>query len=189
LRIRATELKQGTLMPLLDELGKKGAATFASTGDREVRAASYEDLLGDADPFRRVAALQFASPMIAQVSEAYVPFPVTSATFDRYREAWDAFSEDALPPAAAEVMRYVRVADFRISPAATPFGTGAEGWITLEMETGRTEKEIALFNALVDFAFYCGTGVHTTEGLGQTRRMETKQGGGPKERRFRATPP
>jgi hypothetical protein len=40
------------------------------------------------------------------------------------------------------------------------------------MERGRTEQEIALFNTLVDFAFYCGTGAHTDEGLGQTRRME-----------------
>ena len=34
---------------------------------------------------------------------------------------------------------------------------GAEGWVVLEMEKGRTEQEIALFNTLVDFAFYCGT--------------------------------
>ena len=56
-----------------------------------------------------------------------------------------------------------------------PFGTGGQGWVTLEMEKGRTEEEIGLLNALIDFAFYCGTGVHTEAGLGQTRRIAPRR--------------
>ncbi len=69
-------------------------------------------------------------------------------------------------------LAHVHVADFKLSCVATPFGPGSQGWVKLEMEKGRTEEEIALFNGLIDFAFYCGTGAHTDEGLGQTRRME-----------------
>ena len=32
-------------------------------------------------------------------------------------------------------------------------------------------KHVRLFNALVDYAIYCGTGAKTTMGMGQTRRI------------------
>jgi CRISPR/Cas system endoribonuclease Cas6 (RAMP superfamily) len=92
--------------------------------------------------------------------------------FARYREVWSAFSTVRLPAGTEQVLQHVRVTDFKISCAASPFGPGAKGWVTVEMEKGRTEQEIALFNGLIDFAFYCGTGLHTEEGLGQTRRMD-----------------
>ena len=77
--------------------------------------------------------------------------------------------------------------DFKISCAAAgPIVRGrygrAEGWVTLEMERGRTEQEIALFNTLVDFAFYCGTGARTDEGAGadgEGRRGEGRTDGRP----------
>ncbi len=172
IRVRATELAQGVLMPVVREMVKKGEATLASSADREVREAAYEELIEDGDRTRRVATIRFASPTIVEVQGEGVPFPVIHAIFARYREIWSAFSPIPLNP-ATEAMGHVHVTDFKISCAAAGLiGTGAEGWVTLEMERGRTEQEIALFNTLVDFAFYCGTGAHTDEGLGQTRRME-----------------
>ncbi len=178
IRVRATELSQGFLMPVVREMVKKGEATLASGADREVREATYEELIEDADRARRVATIRFASPTIVEVQGNSVPFPVIHAIFARYREIWSAFSPVPLPP-AAEAMDHVHMTDFKISCAAGPIGAegrvGAEGWVTLEMEKGRTEQEIALFNVLVDFAFYCGTGTHTDEGLGQTSRMEGRR--------------
>jgi hypothetical protein len=184
IRVRATELVQGVLMPVVREMVRKGEATLASSADREVREAAYEELIEDGDRTRRVATIRFASPTIIEVQGEGVPFPVIHAIFARYREIWSAFSSVPLNP-ATEAMEHVHVTDFKISCAAAgpigagvegrgtaSFGVGAEGWVTLEMERGRTEQEIALFNTLVDFAFYCGTGAHTDEGLGQTRRME-----------------
>jgi hypothetical protein len=173
-RVRATELTPGALMPVVRELVKKGEATLAASGDREVRGAAYEELIEDADRSRRVATIGFASPTIVEVQGKTEPFPVIHAIFARYREIWSAFSPICLP-AATEAMEHVRVTDFKISCAACHYGAGAEGWVALEMERGRTEQEIALFNTLVDFAFYCGTGAHTDEGLGQTRRMEVRR--------------
>ena len=174
IRVRATELSQGVLMPVVREIAKKGEATLASSADREVREAAYEELIADANRTMRVATIRFASPTIVEVQGEYVPFPVIHAIFARYREIWNTFSPIPLPP-ATEVMERVHMTDFKISCAAGPYGVGTEGWVTLEMEKGRTEQEIALFNTLVDFAFYCGTGTHTDEGLGQTWRMEQKR--------------
>ncbi len=173
IRARATELSRGVLMPVLGELVKKGEATLASSADREVRQAAYEELIADANQSRRVATVRFASPTIVEVQGECVPFPVIHTIFARYCEIWNTFSPIPLPPATA-VMEHVHVTDFKISCAASPYGAGAEGWVALEMEKGRTEQEIALFNTLVDFAFYCGTGAHTDEGLGQTRKMEER---------------
>jgi CRISPR/Cas system endoribonuclease Cas6 (RAMP superfamily) len=46
--------------------------------------------------------------------------------------------------------------------------------MALEVEKGRTEEEIGLFNTLIDYAFFCGTGMYTDAGLGQTRRLPGK---------------
>jgi len=170
-RVRATELAPDTLTPLLADMAAKGEAVLASAADRDVRRAAYGDLIGEADPSRRIVNVQYASPTIVALAGEGTPFPVVSAVFGRYREVWNAFSDVELPEADVEALRHVRVADFKISCDVTPFGTGAEGWVTLEMERGRTEREIALFNGLIDFAFYCGTGSFTEEGLGQTRKV------------------
>ncbi|MGD0231068.1 MAG: CRISPR system precrRNA processing endoribonuclease RAMP protein Cas6, partial [Syntrophorhabdales bacterium] len=165
-RVRATELKQGVLMPLIADLVEKGEATLASSADRDVRTITYDDLLDGANPFSRVATVQYASPTIVRVLGQDVPFPVIPEAFALYRQTWNIFSGLTLPHIVIEAMQHVRVTDFKVSSAASPFGAGVEGWVTMEMEKGRPEREIAVFNALVDFAFYCGTGAHTAEGLG-----------------------
>jgi hypothetical protein len=170
-RFRATELLSGALMPLLTHMVEKKTAVLASAADREVRRADYGEILLDADRSRRTITVQYATPVMVQAMGGTLPFPVVPYVFAGYGEVWDAFSDVRLPRPAVEAATFVRVADFKISRATTPFGTGGQGWVTLEMEKGRTEEEIGLLNALVDFAFYCGTGLHTEEGLGQTRKI------------------
>ena len=48
---------------------------------------------------------------------------------------------------------------------------GFEGRVSLELDKGLSEETIRLFNLLVDYASYCGTGLYTNEGLGQTGRL------------------
>jgi hypothetical protein len=170
LRARICELREGVLAPAIDELVKKGIAVLAAPQDRDVRVRTYGELMGDADRRTRVATLQFASPIILEVSGEIVPFPVIQVIFRKHIEVWQAFSGMDIS-GSANALKAVRVIDFKISCMSTPFGPGAQGWVRLEMEKGRTEEEIALFNGLIDFAFFCGTGLHTDEGLGQTRRM------------------
>ncbi len=174
IRVRLTELVKNAVMPLVRDMAAAGEARLASGADREVRETAYEELFADADRSMRVATLQFVSPAVVDVRGEAVPFPVIGSIFARYREIWDAFSPVPLPP-IDEVVRRLSVTDFKISCKTALSGVGAEGWVSLELERGRTEQEIALFNALVDFAFYCGSGLHTDRGLGQTRRMEDRR--------------
>jgi hypothetical protein len=170
-RVRITELADGALGEELARLVERGEATLASDADRDVRSQSYEELREDADRARWEVALQFASPVIVEAGGRAEPYPVLGAVFGRYVEVWNAFSEEKIGQ-EREGLAHVHVVDFKISCVASAFGPGSQGWVRLEMEKGRTEAELGLFNGLVDFAFYCGTGVHVEEGLGQTRRME-----------------
>jgi len=171
MRARITELAEGALASEMAMLVERGEATLASPVDRDVRVGTFEELMGDADRTRLEVVLQFVSPVIVEVNGALGPFPVLSAAFGRYITVWNAFSEEKI--GLSEVgLAHVRITDFKISCVASPFGPGSQGWMRLEMERGRTEGQIGLFNGLLDFAFYCGTGLHTDEGLGQTRRME-----------------
>jgi len=173
IRVRITELADDTVLPLVVEKAGKEDSAFASSGDRDVKRSRYEALIEDADRFGRTATIQLVSPTIVEVLRRAVPFPVVPYIFNRYVEVWNTFSREKFPAEGIGDMD-IHVSDFRISCVSTTHGPGAQGWVTLEIDKGRTEEEIRRFNALVDFAFYSGTGLHTDEGFGQTRRMQGK---------------
>ncbi len=171
-RVRVTELDNRAVIPVIEEMAGRGTCTVAAASDREVKAATYEELLEDADRFTRVLTLQFSSPTIVDLNGQHVPFPVVPLLFADYARIWNSFSKVGMS-GEMEWVKHVHPVDFKISCATTPFGLGFEGWMRLEMDRGRTEEEIARFNALADFGFYAGTGLHRTRGLGQTRLMPT----------------
>jgi hypothetical protein len=172
-RVRITELVSYGLAPILDDLVVGGRALPVSTADKDVCGASYEDVMQGADRFRRRAVLQFSSPTILSLGGYSVAFPVLPLILSHYIHAWNSLAGTQITK-APELMEHVKMADFRISCTHSEHGPGFQGWIALEMEKGRPEEEIQAFNALLDFAFYCGTGLHTDEGLGQTRRAKDK---------------
>jgi hypothetical protein len=182
-RVRVTELVPDALSLEIGELVGEGRALLASSADRDVRSATYEELIEDGDRYATTAILQFVTPVLVRMAGRTVPFPVTSALFEGALETWNAFSPKAIER-GVEGLDHVRVSDFRISCVATAHGPGAQGWVAVEMEQGRTEEEIGLFNGLLDFLFFAGTGLNTCEGLGQTRRMEPERqrGRGPAPR-------
>jgi hypothetical protein len=168
-RVRITELSSYSLSPVIDDLTASGQALPVSTGDKDVRGASYEDLFESADRFRRTAVLQLLSPTIITLGGYQVAFPVLPLMLSQYVHVWNTFAGFKIGK-APQLLEHLKVGDFRISCVQTEHGPGCQGWIALELAKGRPEEEIQQFNALVDFAFYCGTGLHTDEGLGQTRR-------------------
>ena len=172
IRVRVTELLDEAVLPAIMDMVKRGEASLASEADRDVRSASYEELITGADRTGRIVRLQWTSPLCVSLEGVPVPFPVMPLVFAGYRAKWSAFSPVPLPQGAEDVEMRARMVDFRISCVTGPPGPGAQGWAVVELEKGRTEEEIALFNGLVDFAFYCGTGLYTGEGWGQTRRMD-----------------
>jgi CRISPR-associated endoribonuclease Cas6 len=168
-RLRITELVPYTLAPILDDVITGGQALPMSTADSDVRGASYEDLLESADRTRRAALLQFSSPSILSLGGYFVSFPVLPLMLSHYIHVWNSFAGFKIAK-APELLEHVKLIDFKVSCVRTGRGAGFQGRVELEMEKGRSEKEIQSFNALIDFAFYCGTGLYTDEGLGQTKR-------------------
>ena len=172
-RVRITELVPYSLAPILDELVAGGRALPVSTADKDVCGASYEDLMEGADRFRRTALLQFSSPTIMSLGGYSVSFPVLPLMLSHYIHVWNSLAGFKITR-APELLEHVRIKDFKVSCVQSERGAGFQGWVALEIEKGRSEEEIQAFNALVDFAFYCGTGLHTDEGLGQTRRAAAR---------------
>jgi hypothetical protein len=168
-RVRITELLAYSLSPIIDDLVAGGQALPVSTADKDVRGVSYQDLFEGADPSQRTAVLQLSSPTIISLGGYSVAFPVLPLMLSQYVHAWNAFAgfQVARVP---HLLEHLKMTDFKISCTQTEHGPGCQGWVALELATGRPEEEIRTFNALVDFAFYCGTGLHTDEGFGQTRR-------------------
>ena len=172
-RVRITELVPYSLTPILDEIVASGQALPLSTADKDVCGTSYEDLMQSADRFRRTVLLQFSSPTIISLGGYTVSFPVLPLMLSHYIHVWNSLAGFKITK-APEVLEHARLADFKVSCVRSEHGAGFQGWVTLEMEKGRPEEEIQTFNALADFAFYCGTGLHTDEGLGQTRKVASK---------------
>jgi hypothetical protein len=173
-RVRITELQGTIVAPILEEIAKEYDISVASGADREVRAISYEDLLENASPVDTNLTLQFMSPVIVDIGAgSLTPFPVLTSVFQRYSEVWNLFSAVRLS-FPEEVVRSLKVTQFALSCRSTRFGTGAQGWVTIDLGKGKTEDEIRLFNTLTDFSFFAGTGLYVHEGLGQTCRMERR---------------
>jgi CRISPR-associated endoribonuclease Cas6 len=170
-RVRITELSDDVVVPLITDRAKAKGWMVAASTDGDVTERSYEEIAEEADRFRRSVTLQFTSPVIVECGGQKMPFPEASRILAGYAFVWDAFSASAIGP-IEDAMASVEVTNFKISSAATAFGLGAEGWMTLELREGATEEGIGTLNRLVDFAFYCGTGLYTNHGLGQTRRIE-----------------
>lgn len=173
-RVRVTDMDGQIVESIVEGLAQTKRALLASDSEQEVRSATFRDLQENADRFGREIRLQFTSPTFLKMGSYHIQFPVAHLLFRYYMEAWNAFSPEkiALQPALLE---YVRLTDFKISSEKSRFGLAFQGWIDLEIERGRTENEIAILNMLSDFSFYCGTGLETHRGLGQTRRLSRER--------------
>jgi CRISPR/Cas system endoribonuclease Cas6 (RAMP superfamily) len=170
LRVRVTELADGMVAPFVERLLREGRAELASVADQDVRSVSYEELLDGADRRTREATVRFVSPTILEMDGRDVPFPVVPLMFQQWAYTWNAFAPEKLR-GIDDLVPHVRITDFQISASRTARGVGFEGRVSLELDKGLSEEAIRLFNLLVDYASYCGTGLYTNEGLGQTGRL------------------
>jgi CRISPR/Cas system endoribonuclease Cas6 (RAMP superfamily) len=168
-RARITEVTGREVEAIVAELTETKRTVLASDSDPDVIALTYQDMRDNADRFNREVRLQFASPTLLGMGSYQVQFPVVPLLFRHYLSIWNAFAPDkiTLEPTLLESIRFN---DFRISSDKTSYGVAFQGWVDLEIGKGRTEDDIALVNLLCDFSFFCGTGLYTQKGLGQTRR-------------------
>ncbi|MCS7222129.1 MAG: CRISPR system precrRNA processing endoribonuclease RAMP protein Cas6 [Anaerolineae bacterium] len=160
-------------------------------GQTTYEALTQEHLLETRAPARRWT-LQFASPTTFRSTagessladgdgRAYrvaghnVPLPLPGLVFDSYLQRWNSFAPVALHP---DLKRYaeecVAISRYRLETALVEFGPAREIGFTGHCQFIALVHDpywLRLLNLLAAFAFYAGTGHHTTRGLGQTRLL------------------
>lgn len=146
--------------------------------DLSIVAAEYERLLNDAARDRQIT-LRFRTPMSFRSEGMDYPLPDPELVFDSYRRRWNAFAPAHLTIAddwLSWLRRSVAVSrfDVRSEPMRFPDGLqiGCAGKVQYAVVAADAPDDaVAILNCLADYAFFCGTGRKTTQGMGQTLRL------------------
>ncbi len=180
------EVLRGKVLPELPREVRLGAARFAVGAPRTERAQHSWAGTSDAaeltnrwfhterHPDKRIT-LQFASPTAYRQIHRTILVPNPAGIFAGYLKAWNAYCAPRLEPDLADIVEsQVAISSYRLHTAKVDFGDYREtGWVgTCTFSV--LSDEIALrrvLHLLADFAFYCGTGYKTTQGMGQTRKL------------------
>lgn len=142
--------------------------------------ATYASLLTAARPNRRIN-LVFRSPTAFRSRQPAGLEPALRLCIEGYLRKWNTFADVVLPeePLLEYAEQSVRVVSAELRPASMQLGKfyekGVAGTVTWEAEA-QPPALLRLINALVDYAFYCGTGARTALGMGQTVRMTDMTG-------------
>ncbi len=159
------------------------AAESARNGGRP-KITSAEELWESAHLAQDVT-LQFASPTAFRTatpsheSKVTLLFPNPTNVFHSYRDKWNAFAPNKIDDGFKRWLEeYVVVEAHHLQTERVPFGnsalSGFKGWCRYTARDGDLRR-LKQWNALADFAFFCGTGQKTTQGMGQTRRIRYRQ--------------
>lgn len=147
---------------------------LVAEASRREALATYASLLTAARPLRRLA-LQFRSPTGFRSRRHTSLIPPPRLCLEGYLRKWNSFAGVALPeePLLEYASERVKVVSAELRPATLQLGKfsekGVMGKVVWEAET-QPPALLRLVNALVNYAFYCGTGAKTAQGMGQTVR-------------------
>lgn len=139
--------------------------------------ATYASLLTAARPNRRIA-LQFLSPTTFRSRLRSGQDPSPRLCIEGCLRKWNAFADITVPeePFLNYVTECVQVVSSELRPATLQLGKfyqkGFMGKMVWEAEP-QPPAMLRLLNALVDYAFYCGIGGRTAQGMGQTVRLNS----------------
>lgn len=117
--------------------------------------------------------IEFATPTTFKSSDTYNPLPVPEKIVRSWLERWQAFAPLALPEdLPARVRGAAMIAGYNLRTRGMKEETrvlpGFEGDLRLDIPR-LPPSERAAFDLLAAYAFFCGTGHKTTQGLGTTR--------------------
>jgi CRISPR-associated endoribonuclease Cas6 len=163
-----------------------GVATYAMLRDR------YRD--GRPAPARW--SLCFETPTAFHIrGESYLPFPLPGLLVAGWLNRWNEYAPfpllaagDSAADFLGRVEKGLRISVYRLKTVSFRFRhegpgggrsnevpqIGCVGDVTLD-GTALAPADRAAVSSLVDFAFYCGSGHHTTMGMGQTRIMASDE--------------
>jgi CRISPR-associated endoribonuclease Cas6 len=168
--------------PYVNVLGEE----MSIAGPRSVVATTYP-LLAQTPPVDESGVvLRFRTPASFRRQEMDYPLPDPVLVFDSYRRRWNSFAHEELQiderwlewvKTAVTISRF----DLRTEPKRFPDGLqiGCTGRIQFglsrraarEQTQGYGRDGSAVLAQLAEYAFYCGTGRKTTQGMGQTARL------------------
>ncbi len=149
------------------------------SGPLSVVATTYPLLASESAASGRFI-LRFRSPVSFRRNGKDYPLPEPELVFDSYRRRWNEFGPEALR-IGDEWLAWVRECiaisrfDLHTVPMRFPDGLqiGCVGRVQFEVigAGARDSAALQILAELVEYAFYCGTGRKTTQGMGQTQRL------------------
>lgn len=117
--------------------------------------------------------IEFNSPTTFHTGESHLPLPVPDKLLGSWVERWNSFSPVGLTqevrPFAQDILALSR---HELSTQVVHFGKrtiiGFTGWCIFRI-LSKDPYWLRLVHTLANYSFYCGTGVKTSCGMGQTR--------------------
>jgi len=167
------------LSPTLEFLGARFEVM-----ERTDETTSYEELytalvVNEPEPIRRFE-LQFFTPTAFTQNRLYVPLPLPALMFRSWLERWNHFAPvylggdeliGYLSEAVAVTRHNIQTRSFQVHQGRI---TGFIGTVTLQVPQRFDPLLANVANLLVSYAQFCGTGMKTRLGMGQTK-MENKE--------------
>lgn len=103
---------------------------------------------------------------------SHLPFPLPGMLVNSWMRRWNAFSPSPLPDSYSDLFREeLFISAYQLNTVPVRYGNrltiGCVGQFTLRAGNLTTAQRTAL-STLADYAFYCGSGAHTTQGMGMT---------------------
>lgn len=141
--------------------------------------APYSKILLDASPTRREVTLKFCTPTLLSRDALAYPLPDPGLVFRAYLDLWNVFS--GLPLSSdlsLAIESELELKDFRLRRRSFGVPPGRQaafgGSATFGLRGRHPESVLKGFNALADFAEFCGTGTGTELGMGLTRQIQKR---------------
>jgi len=137
--------------------------------------SGFESLMERAEAVDRVK-LEFVSPTTFRQGDVNLLFPLPESVFGSYLRRWNALAPVELDHAKVldAVAAHVVAERYELRTRVVPYGTaqynGFVGYCQYRILSQDIET-LRVLNLLADFALFAGTGQKTTQGMGQTRRV------------------
>lgn len=144
------------------------------------RQQHYADLFDHNITPTRHWSLQFLTPTTFHSTQnAYLPFPLPNALVSSWIRRWQAFSPFSIQPEwdwQSRIRQELFISAYNLETVPVRYDKrltiGCVGTLTLHAKA-LDPKELAMLSLFSDYAFFCGSGHHTTQGMGLTRRIES----------------
>ncbi|MBN1920065.1 MAG: CRISPR system precrRNA processing endoribonuclease RAMP protein Cas6 [Anaerolineae bacterium] len=136
------------------------------------QAALVDTHLRNTDPPREWR-LRLATPTTFHAASGHLPFPLPGAMFGSWLRRWQAFGTVNLPENLGELAQQkIVVSGYQLQTVPVRDGKrltiGCVGQVTVAAPALKPGERAAL-DLLAAYAFWCGTGHRSTQGLGMTR--------------------